>query len=333
MKTNKASGFIMLVLTLIFAVIGVVLFLLPESVSTVTVTDGPRGYKSGNDVRIRFTLKNEGEEDVTITYFAVTVSTNAGIEQAVASDESDKLTIKANASQECYIEYPSDNYPNEITKITIEINGDRYTVYGGGSTYNLISVVLFIMAIIFAIITVYCFVAAGKQQKRYKSIENELNEKFAGNYIFAIGCYGKKGEAGKAAAKTAASALGGALFAGLFGFGTYKIYGSNNPKEYVITDDGLFIGNPEKVGFNLGTMTYFEKGALTNAEITSKKNRITLKNTATGEFFIIDISKNKDVTVEQATAKLEALIQPIESAPVSENAEESEQTHQDPFEE
>lgn len=327
MKANKASCFVLLVIALIFAIIGAVVLLLPKEVSPVTVSDTPIVRKSGGYITVYFTLENESDKDVEITYIEFKITTNNETEiwqvnenMTLAAGESSKLTYKDT----------SYNSPNKITEISIRIDGKKYYVYEVSSTSDTVAVVCFIFAIVFGILAVCCFVGVLKQEKRYQSIKQEINDKFAGNAIFAVGCYGKKGESGKAAAKTAASVAGGAVFAVLFGFGTYKIYGANAPKEFVISDDGLYVGDPLKKGFDLGGMNYMEKGSFNQTEIKVKKKQVTLNNLSSQEFFMFDLSGNKEVTPEQLVEKLNNLVAPIENLVAGSSAVNTE-TKEDPF--
>lgn len=326
MKTNKVSCFVVLVFALIFAIVGAVMFLLPEPSSPVTVIGTPTVSNSSGHIYLSFILKNESDEDVRITNLKVTVSTNNSDESAA---DKNGLTIKAGASEECEYSFLSYSYPKKVTEITVTINGTQYYAYGSGLSMKTIGVVFFLFAALFAVLTLLSFVGVSKQKKRYIAINKEIDEKFAGNAIFAVGYYSKKGEAGKAAAKTAASVAGGAIFAGLFGFGVFKTYGANTAKEFVISNEGLYIGNPLKKGFDLGGMAYLEKGSLHETEITAKKKRVTLSNKVSGEYFVFDLSGNKSVTTEQVVEKLNNLLIPPENR--AENAEVAVHSEEDPF--
>lgn len=332
MRTNKVSCFVVLFFALIFAVAGTVMLLLPEPTSPVTVTGTPSVKSSNGYIELYFTLKNESDEDVKITYLEVNVSTNSGSEKAF---DRDSLIIKAGGTEKCEYYFQSYSRPTGITEITVRINGKEYYAYGSNSSLETAAVIFFILAILFAILSMLNFVSLAKQKKRYKSINKEIEEKFAGNAIFAVGYCSKQGEAGKAAAKTAASVAGGAIFAGLFGFGAFKTYGANAAKEYVVSNEGLFVGNPLKKGFNLGGMNYFAKGSLPETEITVKKKRVTLTNRLSGEYFVFDLSGNKSVTTEQLVEKLNNLLVPSEvisqSSAAAGNNEAAAIKEDDPF--
>ena len=337
MKASKAGCFVTLVFAVIIAVLGVVMFLLPTPVSPVTVSGTPRVYTDivnhQRAICMEFTLINESDKDVTITHIEVHVSTNNGSEGA-ESDES--IRIKSGESVPCDDYYfPSYNSPTAITKIVVKINGTEYYAYGNDPGTKPVGFVFFVIAAIFAVLTIVCFVGVSKQNKRYQMIAQEVDSAFGGKALFVVGQYGKKGNAGKAAAKTAASVLGGAVFAGLFGFGVFKVYGANSMKEFVVTDDRLLVGNPMKSGFSLNTMDYMGKAAFSDSEITVKKKIVTLKNKASGEYFMFNLTSNGSVTPEQLTEKLNKLIAPVENnvqgEVAAENAGAPATDNSDPF--
>lgn len=334
MKVNKVGSFVLLVLALAFAILGVVFLLLPEALSPVTVSDTPIARKSGGYINLYFTLKNESDEDVVITYLSVNVSTDNGTESA---ETDEYFTIKANDTHKCEYGFESYKSPNAVSRISIKVDGKHFDVYSTGMIINgfkALSILFFAFAVVFGITTAVNFNRLIKQQRRYDLINKEIDEKFAGNAIFAVGYSGRKGETGKAAAKTAASVAGGAIFAGLFGFGTFKVYGSNQLKEFVLSDDGLYIGNPLKSGFDLGAMSYLEKRAFSEAETTVKKKRLVLTNKANGEFFVFDMTDNKQITVEQLSEKLNKMIADCGTQtenPPTENGEKAAADNINPF--
>ena len=213
----------------------------------------------------------------------------------------------------CYYTFNSPFSPQKVSEVRIRVDGKEYDVYGGASTYDMVAVLFYIIAAVTLILSAACLVNSLKQKKRYENINRELNDRFGGSAIFTVGAYSRQGEAGKAAAKTAASVAVGALFAGLFGFGAYKIYGSNAQKEFVVSDEGLFVGEPLKKGFNLGNMIYFAKGSFPQTEISVKKKRVTMTNLSSGELFIFDTAGNKNITADMLAEKLRALSVPVEN--------------------
>lgn len=335
MKTSKAGCFVLLVIALIFAVFGAVMYLLPAPTSPVVVSGTPTASKKGSswgNIYMDFTLENVSDKDVTVTYLEVSVSTNNGTEDANTDEH---LTIKAGESVRCDEYYFSSyNSPTGISKIIVKVNGKEYYAYGTDPGTKPVGFVLFFFAAVFVVLTAVSFVGVSKQNKRYAAIEREVDAQFAGKALFVVGQYGKKGNAGKAAAKTAVSAVGAAVFAGLFGFGTYKIYGANAMKEFVVADDRLLVGNPSKAGFNIYTMDFMGKESFVNSAITVRKKNVTLTNTVSGEYFVFNLASNRTVTPEQLVDTLNKLIAPVESMAQGEIAADNAQaptTDSDPF--
>lgn len=334
MKASKAACFVVLVFAILLAAFGTVMLLLPTPVSPVTV-DNPSVYKTGGswgNIYMDFTVENVSDKDVYISYIEVSISTNNGTETGYYDSG---LQLKAGESY-TFKDYGFSSYnnPNYITKITVKINGTTYYAYGTDPGTKPIGFALLFIGAIFAILTVASFVGVSKQNKRYAGIEQEVDAAFAGNALFVVGQYGKKGEAGKAIAKSTASAVGAAVFAGLFGFGAFKIYSANTLKEFVVTDDRLLVGNPSKKGFSLNTMDYMGKEAFTESEIKVKKKSVILKNKISGEYFTFNLASNKSVTVDQLVEKLNKLIAPVETKVQSEVAAENAEaptTDNDPF--
>ena len=245
-----------------------------------------------------------------MSYTQITVSTSSRTEIVEIREP---FSLKGGESSRCYYTFSSEYYPEKVTEVRIRINGEEYNVYGGTSTYDMVAVLFYIIAAVTLILSAVCLVNSLKQKKRYENINRELNDRFGGSAIFTVGVYSRQGEAGKAAAKTAASVAVGALFSGLFGFGAYKIYGSNAQKEFVVSDEGLFVGEPLKKGFNLGNMIYFAKGSFSQTEISVKKKKVTMTNLSSGELFIFDLAGNKSITADMFADKLRALSVPVEN--------------------
>ncbi len=311
MKSNKTGSIILMVMALVFAVIGTVFIFLEESASPIVINGKPTADKPSDfQIGVDITFKNESEEELTVSYIEIAVSTDSRTE---IGESIKPFSLKGGESVRYYCTFSSAYYPEKVTEVCIRINGKEYNVYGGTSTYDTAAFIFYIIAGISAVLAVICLVNALKQQKRYKSINQELNSRFGGSAIFTVGVYSRQGEAGKAAAKTAASVAVGALFAGLFGFGAYKIYGSNAQKEFVVSDEGLFVGEPLKKGFNLGNMIYFAKGSFPQTEISVKKKRVTMTNLSSGELFIFDLAGNKSITADMFADKLRALSVPVEN--------------------
>lgn len=175
-----------------------------------------------------------------------------------------------------------------------------------------VMVVLFAaFAVGFAIAAVVSFFGIKRQRRRYEMIAANLSQMEC-HAQFITGAFNAKGAAGKAAAKTAASVLGGFFMAFFFGFGAYKIYNPNNVAEFVLTDGGLFFGPPSKSGINLNGMTFIANGSLP-ATLTVKKNYVLIKNAANGDVFTFD-TKSAGIPSEQFAERLNAFLNPAKAA-------------------
>lgn len=311
MKSNKTSSIILMVMALVFAVIGTVFIFLEESASPIIVSGTPAAVKPGSyQSEVHITFKNNSEEELTVSYIEIAVATSNRTELVEIREP---FSLKGGESMKCYYTFNSPFSPQKVSEVRIRVDGKEYDVYGGASTYDMVAVLFYIIAAVTLILSAVCLVNSLKQKKRYENINRELNDRFGGSAIFTVGVYSRQGEAGKAAAKTAASVAVGALFAGLFGFGAYKIYGSNVQKEFVVSDEGLFVGEPLKKGFNLGNMIYFAKGSFPQTEISVKKKRVTMTNLSSDELFIFDTAGNKNITADMLAEKLRALSVPVEN--------------------
>lgn len=173
--------------------------------------------------------------------------------------------------------------------------------------YSVFALIMFVMAAIFLIAAIASLLSMKKQKKRYEMICNNLSQMDCHAQLI-IGAYGEKGAAGKAAAKTAASAIGGLLMALFFGFGAYKVYGANNSAEFVLTDGGLFVGRPTKNGFDFNNMTFIANGQIP-ATVTVKKNCVLMKNNLTGEYFNFN-TKSSGLDSKQLAERLEKFLHP-----------------------
>lgn len=106
--------------------------------------------------------------------------------------------------------------------------------------------------------------------------------------------------------KSALSALGGAISAIFLGAGFYKVYSSSNPKEFILTDDALFVNDPKSANTALDTMTRLDGSNLPDPTVAAKKNLVTLTS-ADGEIVLSFNYKNSGITADELVAKLNAL--------------------------
>ena len=77
MKSNKTGSIILMVMALVFAVIGTVFIFLEESASPIIVSGTPTAVKPENyQSGVHITFKNNSEEELTVSYTQITVSTD-----------------------------------------------------------------------------------------------------------------------------------------------------------------------------------------------------------------------------------------------------------------
>ncbi len=178
-------------------------------------------------------------------------------------------------------------------------------------TKTVMVAVVAVFAGCFVIAAIVSFFGIKRQRQRYEMIAANLSQMEC-HAQFIAGAFNAKGAAGKAAAKTAASVIGGFFMAFFFGFGAYKIYGANNAAEFVLTDGGLFFGPPSKGGVNLNGMTFISNGSLP-ATLTVKKNYVLMKNAANGDVFTFN-TKSAGIPSEQFAERLNAFLHPSKAA-------------------
>lgn len=309
MKSKKTSVWVALALTAAFIIAGVVFLLLPNN-SPLKVEAGSikTSYSSNNVIYIYGRLTNTTGEDLEITYMEVIVTTS---EEKITVYDDEPFVI---ASGETYDLYEDDwgaipdYYPANITisDITVTVDGVKYTVYENMPAYTVAAIAMIIFAVIFAVLTLTMFLNARKMQKRYDEMNATLAN-MSGDGILLGGVYTQKNAAGKNAAKTAASVAVGAVSAAFLGVGVYKVYGGNTQREFIVTDNGLYIGVPSKNPINFAEMNFIPKGKFGDCEVTVKKKNVILTNNTTNETFIFDTA-NSTANTEQFADRLRALI-------------------------
>lgn len=187
---------------------------------------------------------------------------------------------------------------------------------------------LFIAGIMFLIVGVgfgigapAVALGARNQQKQRDRITAFMKQNAGENAVFLTGTYKKEGDAGKAAAKTAASVAGGILSAAFLGVGVYKIYGSATVVGYIIDDNGLFVFDPNQP-LVPGNVAFTPKGRFNECTIKTGSSKVVLTDTVTNEIFTINVT-DKAHTPEQIRDKLKTLIEaesPADPAPSTESA-------------
>ncbi len=307
-KESIARSIVLLIIALTFVILGMVCLFI-DGEKSVVVREKPNISKSEENIKVNFILENTSDENVQITYIKIEISTNKGDEPLY---DREGISLAAGESKALeYVDAPC-NSPNSVVGILVEANGKQYYAYDALG-FGWIVIFCIVPAIVVCLLATANFVGVARQKKRYQSIEQEIKEKFLGKAIFAVGCYGSFGKQGKTSAKKT-SAVVGESSAEIFGFGTNKIYCDNAPKEFVISDEGLFVGAPSEWDFNLDRMNFMEKRLFNQAEIQVKKKQVALSNPSSQDFFVFDLLDNKGVTAEQLAEKLNSLLASAEKS-------------------
>lgn len=295
MKANKVSFWVTLALAIVSLVAGIIIMILPCPI----VADGniKATYTTGQ-ISFQGTLTNKSDKDVRITKLVIIVETSGSTIQAI---DDEPFTLKAGETLDLS-DYGVDSFnrPTGVSRVTVTIGIMSYDIYGG-SAVPVWAVACFILAAVFVLVAISVFVTNRKKMKALTAAEQTMPQ-LGENAVKFDGFYSQKGEKGKAAAKSALSAIGGAASALVLGFGSFRVYGSGAAVELIVSDNGLCI--VDNVNGN-GT-TFIEKGKFPPSEITVKKTDVTLTNTMTTEYFVFK-TKKAAMTAEQLVRKLTEL--------------------------
>lgn len=298
MKVNKAGFFVSLVLTLACLIGAVVWLLIPSNCPLEVQGDITTSHKSGY-IYVHGTLKNTTDKELEITYMEVVVTT-ANKKITIYDDERIVVPVLGvlDLTQE---NWGTQSYetPQRVSEINVTIDGVKYSVYGSNFSFGV--VVLFVLAVVFGIVTVSTIKNNKKKQKAYDEI-TKIYPEFGGAATFS-GLYGKEGERAKAIGKTVASSIGAFISALFLGFGTYKIYGATKAVKLLVLDNGLYVvdaENPEETSF-------IEKGKFPDSVVSTNKNKVVLTNKATKENFIFNTDK-KSLTPQELVDRLNEFI-------------------------
>ncbi len=329
MRMKKSGLIATIIITVLFLALGVGTIILRTS-SSLQVSEDLVLTQSDNELTIKGKVKNESENAIEISMFYFTVTSSVGTYEEYFNPE---VTLQPGEEYVINLtDYSFYGTARRMTEFSAVIDGARQTVYESGVSSIVLSGIMFVFAGVFVIISIVSIFALIKQQKRYGEVTASLaNMKCHAEYF--EGVYGGIGSKGKAAAQTAASALGGAISAFLFGFGSYKIYGANsNAFEYVITDDGMYFGRLNKGKVELANLNFMEKSDFKDAIIAAKKNSVVIRNNVTGDFYELFTKKN-GTSAEQLAEKLNGFKTSANEIPntLDENAVEEAAVSEDPF--
>lgn len=326
MKVKKTGVFVAVAIAAVCLIAGLIIMFLPNS-SPLAVSEKIRAHSSRGYILLEGKIKNITDESVSITYIQVDVNVSDG---DVIADITEVIELQPGEEfdlSEYYVEDWGTAYG--VNELLVTVNGKNYVVYDSLPLKTVGAVVLYILAAVFAVSAVSAFVQTNRRQKRYSSIEQTLGS-MENNAVFMVGTYGKAGEAGQAAAKTATSVIGGILSTIFLGAGYYRIYGVDNGHEFVLTDEGLYTGKPVKGEINLANMMLISSACFKDFNISANKNKVVLNHKLNGDTVTLNLSENKNLTAEAVAERIRSMSAATEaavSAPEPAVAEES------PFEE
>ncbi len=300
MRMKKSGLIATIIITVLFLALGVGTIIL-RTTSPLQVSEDLVLTQSGNELTIRGKVKNESENAIEISMFYFTVTSSVGTYEEYFNPE-----VTLQPGEEYVINLTDNSFygtARRMTEFSAVIDGTRQTVYESGVSSIVLSGIMFVFAGAFAIISVISIIALIKLKKRYDEATASLaNMECHAEYF--EGVYGGIGSKGKAAAQTAASALGGAISAFLFGFGSYKVYGANsNAFEFVITDDGMYFGKLNKGKVELANMNFVEKSEFKDAIIAVKKKSVIIRNDNKCDYYELFTKKN-GTSAEQLAERL-----------------------------
>lgn len=332
MKVKKTTFIVLLCLAVVFLVTGAVLLLLPRGESPIAMSENIRVIKSGSNYRWGGKLKNVTDKDITLTSydFTVEVDTRGNYINVYAEDywfcddngKRGKITLKPNEEFDLSTEEfnTGGETPTNVLKASVVVNGKKYYLVGGSDSMKTFAVLAFIVAVIFGIAAIANIVTNVKQAKHAKAVGDIIGS-MPGGGAYLDGFYGEKNGNKKAAAKSVFSILGGAISSLFLGVGFYKVYSGSTPKEFILTDDELYVGDPKSKNVGLDCMNRLSREQLSGSFVTSDKKCVTLTNSAGTQFYSFTL-KNSTLGKDELVSRLEKLAaeQPVEPEPTPDAA-------------
>lgn len=177
---------------------------------------------------------------------------------------------------------------------------------GVDSVQFIAGIMVLIMAVAFLICMPVVAIGSKNQRRQFDKITAFMKQNAGENAVFLAGKYRKKGDRGKAAAESAASIAGAALFAAFFGFGVYAIYSASKPAGFILDDSGLFVFNPAEPMDEVNVV-FTSKGYFNKCTIKESSNKIILKDLLTKEIFTMRLTDNS-TTISQVANRLKELV-------------------------
>lgn len=313
MKVKKTGFIVLLCFAAAFLITGVVLFLIPAPKSPIIMSEKITVVRNSGRYEWRGKIKNDTDKDIELNRFnfVVTVKTSGGDNYyssdywfvdgpiVLAPSEEYDLSTKEFMTD-------SDRTPSKVTKVLVIVDNVNYYLIGSPLQNRCrgFAIISLAVTVVFVICAVAVLRNGKKQAERYKAYET-LVASLPNNGILINGFLSRKGDKKKAVAKSALSALGGAISAIFLGAGFYKVYSSSNPKEFILTDDALYVNDPNSGNTSLDAMTRLDGAALPQPTVAVNKKLVTMTS-ADGELVFSFPYKNCGLTAEQLVAKLNA---------------------------
>ena len=194
MKVSKAGVWVCLVLAAIFAVIGVVLFVVKPASGPIVVSKDLEAWTTTSGyLVIDGKLKNDSDEELTITYIEIEVTTD-GPTQVIYLDY---YNLDEDEDPADYVLAPGEEFnlsgygvgcsydAHSLTICKVTVNGTEYTVYENMSAMTVFGVAMFIFAIVFIACALSTLVKAKKSRRSTTTLPTRLCTPRATAYLSA----------------------------------------------------------------------------------------------------------------------------------------------------
>ncbi len=289
MRINKSGIIVSIILTIILLAVGV-LFVLPEPKSPLAVTEvlTLSQSKPNSPAYIEGKVKNESENSVTISQMDFFISSNKGTYQIVVDEY-----ITLQPQEEYSIDVESENVPatvKSLTKFTVVVDGKEYNIITNSNSDMLLGIAMFVLAAIFAAAVLGNILAMKKLKKRLNGITQSLSQLNC-NAQYYTGINAASGQTRKSQTQffEVISIL-------MYGFSSR--HGAHSALDFVVTDDGLYIGKPNKNGLELSNMSFVDKTNFRDYSIMEQNDCVTLQSNVAGNKFTI-YTQNSGTTAKQ----------------------------------
>ena len=322
MKVKKSGFIVALCFGLAFLIAAAVLFLIPAAKTHIVVSEPIKVVMVNGSYEWRGKIQNTGDEDFELNRynFSVTVKTSGGDNYYGSDfwfiDTNGKPTPVTLAPGEEYdlsteiFMTDRDRTPSRVSQVCVEVDGIRYYLKGdpAQNSRRAVALLCILLALVFIIVAFANLKNEKNKAKRYDDFTNNVLSAIPDGGVIVNGFMANKGDGKKAAAKSALSVIGGALSAIFLGVGFYKIYSGSTPKEFILTDDNLYINDPKNRSTSLEVMTRLDGANFPEPTVAAAKKRVTVTSND-GAIVMTFPAVKGGVTVEELTAKLNKIFE------------------------